>query len=299
MIRIGPAGWSYKDWAGIVYPQPKPRGFDPLSYLAHYFDTIEVNSTFYRPASQKTGTDWAARVEHNDSFRFTAKLWRRFTHRRGEAWTRGEVAEVRAAFDPLQDAGRLGGVLLQFPWSFRDTEENRSWLEDLVTAFSIYPLVVEVRHASWNHPGFLQKLGERGVGFVNIDQPLFRDSIAPSAHVTSPVGYVRVHGRNYRDWWRDSAAPHARYDYLYPAAELKPWAERALEIEGAKESEETYVVTNNHYRGKAVANALMLGSMITGEKVIGPEPLFAEFADVLKKFAEPGAPEEAHARSGG
>src|SRR5688572_10217072 len=74
MIRFGPAGWIYKDWAGIVYPAPKPRGFDPLTYLAGFFDTIEVNSTFYRPATRETAEKWIARTRPNPAFTFTAKL---------------------------------------------------------------------------------------------------------------------------------------------------------------------------------------------------------------------------------
>ena len=61
-IRVGPAGWSYQDWAGQVYPKPQPRGFDPLRYLARYFDAIEINSTFYRPAAPKTVESWLRRV---------------------------------------------------------------------------------------------------------------------------------------------------------------------------------------------------------------------------------------------
>ena len=142
MIRVGPAGWHYDDWAGLVYPAPRPRGFDPLRYLAGYFDTIELNSTFYRPAAEKTARSWAARVEANPRFRFTAKLWRRFTHQRKEAWTQDEVDQVRAGLDPLHRTGRLGAVLLQFPWSFRRTDENRDWLGDVADAFAAYPLVI-------------------------------------------------------------------------------------------------------------------------------------------------------------
>jgi uncharacterized protein YecE (DUF72 family) len=291
MIRFGLAGWSYQDWAGIVYPRPKPRGFDPLEYVAGYFDTIEVNSTFYRPARESVARTWLERTAHNPDFRFTAKLWRRFTHERKEAWGAAEVKEARAALDPLQEGGRLGALLLQFPWSFRNTEESREWLGDLVATFGEFPLVLEVRHLSWNEPGFFGDLQARGVGFVNIDQPVFKDSIAPSARATSPVGYVRVHGRNYRDWWRASAAPHERYDYLYTAEELRPWAKRTREIAAAPGTEDVYVVTNNHYRGKGVVNALMLKSMVGGrKKVPGPEPLFEEYGEVLARYARPAPP---------
>lgn len=287
MIRYGPAGWSYKDWAGVVYPRPKPKGFDPLPYLAGYFDTIEVNSTFYRPARTSTAESWVRRTRAHPGFRFTAKLWRRFTHERKEAWTPDEVGEARAAFDVLQGEGKLGALLLQFPWSFRRDDASREWLDDLTRTFSDFPLVVEVRHESWNEPEFFRELEERGVGFVNIDQPLFHDSIAPSARATSRVGYIRVHGRNYQDWWRKDAGPEARYDYLYSADELEPWAARAREVAADEETKDVYVVTNNHYRGKAPANALMLKSMVEKKKVPAPPDLFTEYRDVLAEFAEP------------
>lgn len=287
MIRIGTAGWVYKDWAGIVYPKPRPKGFDPLAYMAGYFDTIEVNSTFYRPARAQVAESWLERVEPNSDFRFTAKLWRRFTHERKEAWSREEVEQVRAAFDPLHASGRLGAVLLQFPWSFRRTEENREWLSDLTSEFGDYPLVLEVRHSSWNVPEFYGELAERGIGFVNIDQPLYHDSIKPSAVATAPVGYIRVHGRNYKDWWRKDAPPEARYDYLYTAEELEPWAERAKQLAAEPATEEVYVVTNNHYRGKGITNALMLQAMVEGEPVPAPPDLFPEYEEVLERYALP------------
>jgi uncharacterized protein YecE (DUF72 family) len=286
MIRFGPAGWMYDDWAGIVYPQPKPRKFDPLAYLAGYFDTIEVNSTFYRPAAPRTVESWLRRVEANPRFRFAAKLHQRFTHQRATAWTAAEVDEVRAGFDPMLESGRLGAVLIQFPWSFRRTEENREWLDDLTRTFSHYPLVLEVRHATWNVPGFFAALQERGIGFVNIDQPLFHDSIEPTAHATSPVGYVRVHGRNYQDWFREKAGRDERYDYLYTADELRPWARRTQEIAAQPRTEDVFVVTNNHFRGQAVANALMLRSMVEEKPVPAPPALLAAYGEVLAPYAE-------------
>lgn len=286
-IRIGPAGWSYKDWAGVVYPAPKPRGFDPLSYVAGYFDTVEINSTFYRPAPARNAHSWLDRVEGNPSFRFTVKLWKRFTHERKEAWGAGEVKEARAVLDTLQTGERLGAVLVQFPWSFRRTDENREWLDDVTRAFDDFSLVLEVRHASWNTPEFYHELTDRGIGFVNIDQPLFHDSIKPSARATSPVGYVRVHGRNYKEWFREGAGVEARYDYLYSADELRPWAERATEIAAAPQTQEVYVVTNNHFRGKAAANALMLRSMLEERSVPAPPALWEEYQSELGGYAEP------------
>ncbi len=280
-VRFGPAGWMYKDWEGIVYPRPKPRAFDPLRYIAEFFDTVEVNSSFYGPPVARTAESWVRRVEDCKNFRFTTKLWKRFTHERDKAWSTTEVDQVRAGFDVMMDSGRLGAVLLQFPWSFRRTEENREWLGDVVRTFKWYPLVVEVRHASWLAPEFLMALEEEGVGFVNIDQPLYHDSIGPSAHATSHVGYVRVHGRNYKDWFREKAPVEQRYNYLYRADELEPWAARTKEIAADPATREVYVVTNNHYKGKAVANALMLKSMVTGAGVTGPPGVLETYGEVL------------------
>ena len=212
MIRVGVAGWDYPDWKRILYPSPKPRGFDPVRYLADYIDLIEINSTFYRPPSADVAKKWAARAQDLDGFRYSAKLYRRFTHDRDTAWKAAELKEAKAGLKVLNKAGVLDALLMQFPWSFRNTEENREWLGDLVDAFGEFPLVVEVRHEGWNNAEFYESLAESGVGFVNVDQPLFKKSIKPSALATSRIGYVRVHGRNYSDWFRKGAGRDARYD---------------------------------------------------------------------------------------
>ncbi len=284
MIRVGPAGWDYRDWAGIAYPAPPEPGFDRLAWLSGYFDTIEINSSFYGPPRAATAKQWVRRVGANPDFAFTAKLWRRFTHERKEAFTRAEVREASAGIAPLHGAGRLGALLLQFPWSFRRTDVNRQWLDDVVQSFATFPLVIEVRHASWNVPEFYEELVERGIGFVNIDQPLFRQSITPSARVTARVGYVRVHGRNYADWFRKDAGVEARYDYLYPPEELKPWVERTKEI--ARAASDTFVITNNHYRAQALVNDLMLESMLTKRRVDAPPGVVDAYREELEDFAK-------------
>ena len=147
MIRIGPAGWSYKDWNGVVYPQPRPRGFDPLRYLSQYFSTIEINSSFYGAPKAETAKKWVLSVEHRDDFRFTAKLFQSFTHNRQPAPL--DEKEFKEGLAPIVDAGRLGALLLQFPWSFKNEKESRDYLVHLQRRFREYPLVLEVRHSSW------------------------------------------------------------------------------------------------------------------------------------------------------
>jgi len=198
------------------------------------------------------------------------------------------VDEVRAGLDPLAEAGRLGALLLQFPWSFRNQEENREWLRDLVRAFQAYPLVVEVRHISWNEPEFYAELAKERVGIVNLDQPMFKNSLPPAARATSQLGYIRVHGRNYKDWFRKTAGRDERYDYLYSAAELKPWAERTVALAQEPSVTDVYVVNNNHFAGQAVANALMLEAQVTGEKPKVPETLLEAYPKELGSLGPPG-----------
>lgn len=271
---MGPAGWSYKDWKGIVYPANTTSKFDELAYIAGFFDTIEINSTFYRPPAASTSEAWVNRVSANPSFKFTAKLYKPFTHERGKA-TEEDYSAYRRGIDPLAEAQRLGAVLIQFPWSFKNTEDSRQYLSDLLARFKDYPLVVELRHASWNRPGIYRSLERRQVGFCNIDQPLFARSIKPSARATSEVGYVRLHGRNYENWFSESAAPSDRYDYLYSPDELQPWIDNIKEV--SSNARETFVIANNHFTGKGVVNALEIKADIVGEKVPGPATLLDHY----------------------
>ncbi len=283
-ILIGPAGWSYADWAGIVYPAKKPRGFHEAAYLSEYFDTIEINTSFYQPLKPMVCWQWLERVSGNRKFQFTAKLWQRFTHE--GPGTDADEKEVRPGYDMLQDAGKLGALLLQFPFSFHNTKENAVYLKKLLDRFRSYPLAIEVRHATWNQKGFYEFLHERNVAFCNIDQPVIGKSIKPSERATGLVGYVRLHGRRYDTWFSDDPAtpPEERYNYLYSEEELEPWAERIRHIAG--HAKKTFVVTNNHFRGKAIVNALQLIAVLKQGKVKVPEPLRPHYPQLEKIASE-------------
>ncbi len=284
MIRVGPAGWAYKDWEGIVYPSKKPKGFDPLAYLARYFDTVEINSSFYGAPRASTCLKWVQRVEDNKRFRFTAKLYEGFTHKRNA--TTQDEHDFKEGITPLMAAGRFGALLMQFPWSFRFDAKNRLYLLALQKQFHEYPLVLEVRHSSWAQPEALDLLAELDLGLANIDQPLFHKSVKPGADVTSRVGYIRLHGRNYRQWFSETATVRERYDYLYTVDELEPWVDRIKAVSG--KAAESYVVTNNHNVGKAVVNALEISSILKGEPVNGPALLTQNYPELLD-FVKPEA----------
>jgi uncharacterized protein YecE (DUF72 family) len=282
-IRVGPAGWSYADWSGILYPKKRPRDFHEAAFLAQWFDTIEINTSFYSPLQPDHCRLWLARVAPNPRFVFTAKMWQGFTH------TASATAEderlVRAGFDVLRDAGKLGAVLLQFPFSFHRDDDNVAYLKGLVARFWDYPLVVEVRHATWNDRAFYEMLHDRGVGFCNIDQPVIGRSLKPTERTTAAVGYVRLHGRRYDTWFSDDPETprHERYNYLYSESELEPWAKRVEHV--AQHSEMTFVITNNHYEAKGVVNALQLINLLSGEKVKVPD-LLREHYPELNRIAD-------------
>ena len=206
-IRVGTSGWSYADWAGVFYPLEKPRGFDELAYLARFFDAVEVNLSFYRPPSARMGALWLRRTP--PGFEFTYKLHQRFTHERPPAWTHSHVAEYKEGVEPVRGAGRLGAVLVQFPWSFRADDEAFRHLEAVRRDFGDLPLVVEVRHVSWTGPQAIRFLKDTGLGFCCLDQPLSRSGVPPMTLVTSPVGYVRLHGRNREAWFKRTTQPGA------------------------------------------------------------------------------------------
>jgi uncharacterized protein YecE (DUF72 family) len=271
IVRVGPAGWSYTDWNGYVYPPRRPKGFHEATFLAEFFDTIEINTSFYQPLRPDHAASWIERVSHNPRFRFTAKLWQKFTH--DPSATKEDEKAVRAGFEVLRKADKLGAILLQFPFSFHATSDNPAYLARVLDGFSDYPLSVELRHASWQTAATLDVLRKYRAGFCNIDQPIIGRSLQPSAEATSSVGYVRLHGRRYDTWFADNPATpsHERYNYLYSAEELSPWVDRIRSVD--EHTEETYVITNNHYLGKAVVNALQLISFLKGTRVKVPEPL--------------------------
>jgi uncharacterized protein YecE (DUF72 family) len=256
-----------------------------VAFLAEMFEVIEINTSFYQPLRPRNCAQWIENVSGNARFQFTAKLWQRFTHEASA--TRADEEAVRAGFDVLRDGKRLGAVLLQFPFSFHRTKENERYLAELLERFGDYPLAVEVRHASWNAGDFFAFLRERGAGFCNIDQPVIGKSIEPSGRATAGLGYVRLHGRRYDTWFSDDPerAASDRYNYLYTPEELEPWAARIRSL--SAQASEVYVITNNHYQGKGVVNALQLISLLKGTKVKVPETLRRHYRQLERIASEP------------
>jgi uncharacterized protein YecE (DUF72 family) len=264
---IGPAGWDYPDWQGVVYP-PGLKGTDRLSFLATMFSAVEINVTFYRPVPADYTRRWLAAVADCPDFRFTAKAWQVFTHDR--RLSAPDLAQFQAGLAPLLTAGKLGVLLAQFPYSFHNTEENRAYLVQLKAALADFPLAVEVRHRSWQQRAVREFLELAGLDFCNIDQPMVSYPMGATRWVTGPRGYLRCHGRRQDAWFEFGADPGARYNYLYSLEELEDLAARAREL--MVKARETYVIFNNHPAGQAVANALELIARLRPGHTVNPPP---------------------------
>ena len=292
-IYIGTAGWSYKDWEGIVYPAQIKKSQHPVAYLAQYIDLLEINTSFYGHIKPEWGKLWSRMArEVNPEFVFTAKLNKAFTHSPIAVVESTSAETIRSTsederlskdgLDSIANENMLGALLVQFPISFKNTNANRDYLDSVIEKFKQYPLVVEVRHNSWTNERTLKYFAEKGVAFCNIDQPNLGDAIRPTEHVTGPIGYVRLHGRNYEQWF-DSDSRNDRYNYLYTEPELERWKTRIDTI--AQKAGKTFVVANNHFEGKAAVNALQLKSMLKGGPVKVPELLVKRYWE-LGEIAE-------------
>ena len=280
---IGTAGWSYKDWEGIVYPEKKEAHFHALSYLTQYINVIEINSTFYRPPAMHIALAWTKRVSNHPDFLFTVKLHQIFTHQRKDI-SQKDVDDFKFGIEPLRARNRLAAILIQFPWSFANTTSNLDYLAKLFGLYSGFPLAVEVRHGSWDHEHYFKLLTDFKVCFCNIDQPQIGKAIKPTSICTTPeFSYVRLHGRNYDNWFKKDAGRDDRYDYLYQNDELDEWIGRIKEL--GQKSDKVFVITNNHYRGQALTNALQIKNKITGEKLDIPLPLLKQFP-ALKEIVD-------------
>ena len=274
-ILVGTAGWSYPDWENAVYP--RTQSAERLRIVADYVDCVEVDNSFYRPPTARMAANWLRSVADHPEFRFLAKAWQRFTHERTTPWSQAEFDLFANGLSPLREAGRLDGLLFQFPWSFRNVPENREWLTLIAERFAGWPIAVEVRHDSWLSDVIPEFFRARQFTYCNIDQPALAHCVPPGAHVTSATGYFRLHGRNAKNWFREKQEVYGgRYDYLYAPSELDEVLGHIRKI--AKQAKKTFVIFNNHKDGKAFANALQIKARLQPQSPVrAPATLLARF----------------------
>lgn len=287
-IRVATAGWSYADWEGRVYPRSKSPGFHPLRHLAPCLDAIEINSTFYGMPRPEHAARWAELVAQVAGFRFVAKLHQDFTHgpepENFAVWTES-MARWRDGIAPLVRRKLLGAVLVQFPVSFSEGPRAVRRLGRLRTLLGDLPAVLELRHASWFEPPALAEVAGLGYSLAHIDLPAAWNHPPERHRPTGPIGYLRLHGRNAGTWFRSGVGRDDRYDYLYSPPEIGALARRARSI--AAETDETYVVTNNHFEGQAVANAIELRWLFSGRRPVPSHPEIVAAYPHLEPLVEP------------
>ncbi len=287
-IAIGTAGWSYRDWEGIVYPRSER---DKLRFLARYVDRIEIDTTFYRIPAPETVQSWHARTADFPGFRFTAKLHQIFTH--GPGFGPADIRAFHAAMEPLSANGRLSHLLAQFRWDFVDDAAARRRLAELKAAFGdLAVFTLELRHASWQQDRALDYLRTLGVTLANLDYPLAGNSFSLPVTGIGEHAYLRLHGRNTAAWFDSKAGRDQAYNYCYGGSELDGILQRVVEI--AQRAKSVTLVANNHYQGKAVLNALELKGAIAGRKVDAPADLvraYPRLAAIVREAGD-GAPRQ-------
>jgi uncharacterized protein YecE (DUF72 family) len=259
-IYVGTSGWSYPKgegtWNGYFYPTGK---INELEYYSQFFNTVEVNSSFYRPPNPGYAYNWARRVP--EGFLFTVKLWQKFTHPKMYEETTGEAAAIsqedvdlfKKSIEPLARFGKLGALLAQFPPSFKNDGFGQQILGAVIKAFNEYRLAVELRHRSWSDDENTARfLRNNNVTWVQIDEPKFKTSIAAEVPVTADMAYFRFHGRNAEMWWKGDS--ETRYKYLYSSDEINELAGKVKAA--AEQTSFTFALFNNHWRGYAPRNAV-------------------------------------------
>jgi len=259
-IYIGTSGWSYPKgegtWTGYFYPTSK---INELEYYSQFFNTVEVNSSFYRPPNPGYVFNWARRVP--EGFLFTVKLWQKFTHPKMYKEATGEEAVIsqkdvdlfKHSVEPLVRYGKLGALLAQFPPSFKNDVFGQQILGAVIKTFNEYRLAVELRHRSWSDDKNTARfLKENNITWVQIDEPKFPSSIAAEVPITADMAYFRFHGRNVEMWWKGDS--ETRYKYLYSNYEINELAEK---VKSASEKTSlTFALFNNHWQGYAPRNAV-------------------------------------------
>jgi uncharacterized protein YecE (DUF72 family) len=285
VILLGTSGYSYPDWYGVFYPPGLERA-KQLDYYVRQFNTVEVNSTYYRipPAS----TFAAMERKTPAGFEFVVKAHGDMTHRLSRD---GAVYEAfQTALAPLRAARKLSGVLAQFPQSFHRWDDHEQFLVEMQERLEGAPLFVEFRHRSWMHEDVFEFLERAGLGYVSVDEPDLPGLLPRVARATGPMAYVRFHGRNAKSWYAgDEPAPTRparepaprqrdrqllRYDYLYSEVELKEWADKIRELN--QKTQKTFVFFNNCHAGQAATGAKLMRTLLGM-----PEPHMAEQTGLL------------------
>lgn len=260
VLRCGPTGWSSTIWNSLVTDRPATHQKHPLELLSRCFDTVEISTTFRSMPRPELSQLWLRKVARNPEFQFTAMLHRQFTHDRKLA--DADVEQFKAGLRPLLRAGKLGALVMQFPWSFRFTQANRDFLIALRRTFHEFPLAAEMRHESWAYDEAVGTFVDYRIGYVNLDQPRVMRALPPTTFLTSSVGMVRLHGRDASRWNQLFATEEeaCQTDYQYSRAELDEWRPRIEKLQ--RFAGTLFVTASNDFGLKAIQATLDIEEML-------------------------------------
>ena len=258
MLYVGTSGFRYKDWRGTFYPTDLPDT-DLLAYYAERFNTVELNFTYYGIPDPKVIGRMVERTPHG--FSFWVKANEATTHKRDRSVAR----QFNDAITPAIEAGRLAGILCQFPYSFHNNRDNRAYLGCLREDFPHVPLVVEFRNIEWATAAVHGYLRHHQLGYCCVDEPKLEGLMPREAIATSPTAYVRFHSRDASKWYEGGGKE--RYNYLYQRDELAEWIAPTQEL--AESADNVYIFFNNCHAGHAAVNATEFKEMLREVGQIG------------------------------
>jgi uncharacterized protein YecE (DUF72 family) len=256
-IRIG-----ISSWGGLpgFYPSGVKAG-DRLSWYARFFSVVEINVSFYRLVRPDTYRRWSEATPA--TFVFDVKAFQELTHFR-EPPPDATFDAFRGSYEPLREAGKLGGILWQFPPRFTNSPAARAYLRRIAALMAGDLSIVEFRHYSWltpeEAPATLQILEELGLAYAVTDEPQIpQDTVPLVVAATSPaLAYLRLHGRNAATWYRGGGG--TRYDYDYSGTEIQELAGICWDL--AARARAVHVMFNNNARGAGTRNALALAELL-------------------------------------
>jgi uncharacterized protein YecE (DUF72 family) len=250
--RVGTSGYSFDDWRGRFYPDSVGKG-KMLDYYVRHFSTVEINSTYYGIPRPSVMEKIARKAP--PGFDFTVKVPQVMTHGRQDF--EKDLNAFEQAMLPLSERGLLSGLLAQFPYSFKYSQDSLDYVCVCADALRPHRLFVEFRHDSWVNRTMYERLRAHEIGYVAVDEPSLPHLLNPDCFATTDVGYVRLHGRNAEQWWHGGAL---RYDYRYSATELADWK---VKIDKLRRKVSTvYVFFNNCHLGQAASNATEFAAML-------------------------------------
>jgi uncharacterized protein YecE (DUF72 family) len=254
-VFLGTSGYSFPDWRNVFYPR-RITGKDWLRYYALKFNSVEINSTWYRILSPDSTGKMADSVP--EGFTFSVKLHSSMTHSLDAA--KDHWSAFHTMLMPFVESGRMGMVLAQFPWSFPLEEKSFGCLASIRENLADMKAVVEFRHERWYSTESLNRL--YGIGFtpVSVDLPAVKGLPGTGLHHQSDTVYLRLHGRNSAKWWGNT---QQRYNYLYQADEMSVFAKRLGNL--SNNVKNCYVFFNNCHMGKAALNAADMQKLLSAD----------------------------------